>query len=245
MTATIEVLFDAATFIDGYDFTCQTNKGSLEAEAEELDATTFCSGGFKARRGGLKGWTLSTEGFWHSAASDAVDPVSFAGLGVAGRVVTVTPQQDEAEGAYLGLGTQFNYALFDANVGELAPFSLSAQGSDKTGLIRGQLAVARTTVTTTGAKGSPVQLGAVVADERLYAAIHLLGTAGTSITLKIQSDNASNFPSATDQATVGSLTAVGGTWMTPVAGAITDDWFRVSVSAISGSWDIAVSIGIA
>lgn len=240
----IEVLTSSKTYLGPYDFTCQTSKGTLEASTDVKDVTTFCSGGWTEVKGGLRKFESMTEGYWDSAAADAVDPQAFTNLGSAGQVLTVAPVGAEGGPAYLGQVLTSKYTLFDA-VGEVAPFTLAAQGSSQYGAVRGGLLLAKTSLTTTGAKGTVMQLGAVGATQFLYVAVHLIGTAGTSITVTVESDNASNFPSATLRATTGSLTAVGGTWITPVAGAITDDWWRVNVTAISGTWLAAVSAGIA
>lgn len=236
-------LFDSLIYIGGHDFTGDSNKGNLSGEAAALDATTFASGGHEEVKGGLKKFDGSFEGFWESAETDAVDPEAFEALGVAGQIVAVTPTGVQGGPCYFGQSSKLKYSLF-GSVGELPPYTLSLGGSSTVGLVRGRLAVAKASVTTTGAKGAAVQLGAVAADEHVYAVVHLFGTPGTTITIKVQSDNASNFPSATDVATIGPLTAAGGTWMTPVAGAITDDYFRFNVSAITGTWLIAAAIGV-
>lgn len=239
----IEPLFGSLIYIGAHDFTGDANKGSLTGESVVLPRTTFASGGHEEVRGGLKKWDSNLDGYWESGA-DAVDAEAFTALGVPDQVLSLTPTGAQGGPCYFGQASKLKYNLF-GGVGELAPFTLGLGGSNTVGLVRGRLAVAKATVTTTGAKGVALQLGAVAADEYVYAAVHLFGTAGTSITLKVQSDNASNFPSPTDVATIGPLTAAGGTWMTRVAGAITDDYFRINVSAITGTWSMAAAIGIA
>jgi hypothetical protein len=53
---------------------------------------------------------------------------------------------------------------------------------------------------------------------------------GTSPTLDVivQSDDASGFPSATNRITFTQATGFTAEYATPVAGAITDDWWRVN-----------------
>lgn len=239
----ITPLFDSLIYIGGHDFTGDTNKGNLAGEAAALPATTFASGGDEEVKGGQKKFEASFEGYWESAETDAVDPEAFEALGVTGQIVAVTPTGVQGGPCYFGQASKLKYNLF-GSVGELPPYTLSLGGSSTVGLIRGRLAVAKASVNSTGAKGSVVQLGAVGVDEAVYAVVHLFGTPGTSITLKVQSDNADTFASATDVATIGPLTAAGGTWMTPVAGANTDDYFRINVSAITGTWLMAAAIGV-
>src|SRR6266545_2313541 len=92
--------------------------------------------------------------------------------------------------------------------------------------------------------GSGCNLGAVSATLKLYATFHVFGTPGTTITVVIESAAASNFAGATTRATIGPLTTAGGTWLTPVAGAVTDTWWRLRVTAITGTFTVAGAIGI-
>ena len=63
--------------------------------------------------------------------------------------------------------------------------------------------------------------------------------------LTIESDDNGSFTSATTRATIGPLTATGGTWVTRVAGAITDDYYRFNVTAITGTFSVGAAFGIA
>lgn len=232
-------LLDATTFVDDYDFTGDSNKITVDAEVEDLDGTVFGGGGWKRLAGGLKTVTASLEGFWQSGP----DGEGFSDLGNAARPVTVSPTGVAASIAYLFQVTKLKYSAF-GDVGSLTPFSLDMSGSNTVGMVRGQVAAAKQAVSATGALGSAVQLGAVSSTQKVYAIFHIFGTPGTTITVKVQSDNASNFPSATDVATIGPLTTAGGTWMTPVAGPNTDDWFRFNVSAITGTFTVAGAIAV-
>lgn len=236
------VMTDCTVYAGGYDFTGDTNKISLKADVDDKETTVYGQRS-KTRVGGLKDVMFEHSGFWQSAASSgAVDPEAFSNLGVADRVVTVSPTGAVGETAYFFQGGIFNYELF-GQIGDVTPFSLSTKGTNKQGLVRGQFAKAKGLASATGATGSAVQLGAVGATQYLYAVVHVF-SAGTTITLKIQSDDSSGFSSATDVATLSAITAAGGTWVTRVAGPITDDWFRFNVTAITGTFTLAAAIGI-
>lgn len=237
-------LVSANIWIDGHDFTGDSNKLMLDAEAEALDATTFASAGWRENIGGLKQIQAGVEGFWSSATADSVDSDTFSVLGAAGAVVTVSPTGTALDAAYMVQVARLKYELGD-EVGKLAPFKLDMAGSNTVGIVRGQVAKARGSVSGTGAIGSAVQLGAVASGRYLYGALHLLGAPGTSITVKIQSDNAVGFPSPTDLTTIGPLTVAGATWATRTAGPLTDDWFRFNVTAVTGTWIVAAALGIA
>lgn len=240
-------LTDATILVHDHDFSADSNSTTLGAEAEALDSTTFRSGGARARVAGLKTTNLDVSGFWDPTP----DAKIFADLeaGTMDRAVTVSPRNAEGSTAYIFRGGRFSYSQF-GDVGALAPFSMSMMNTSREGLIRGVLlkrasdaeGVAVTT-TTTGAAGTANQLGAVGSGQFLYGTFHVL-SAATTITAVVESAAASNFSGATTRMTFGPITAAGGTWGTRVAGSITDTWWRLRVTAITGTFTIACAIGI-
>ncbi|MEV4416122.1 hypothetical protein [Catellatospora sp. NPDC049609] len=254
------VLLNVFSYVAGLDFTGYSNETQFQPSRAALPRTTFRSGGNTELWGGLRSLTYSQAGLWHAGGSTSVDAEAFNSLGSQTRLHTFGPDEAEGSVAYFWTGGHFQYAAFDAPVGQLAPFRLTGQGTDRFGVVRGKLAaspnefidgVATPVVTDSlGPLGSAVQLGAVAADEFLYAAVHLLDDvgAGDDITLTIESDSAANFPSPTVRATLGPLSARGGTWLTPVAGAITDTWWRFVVdditAATSGEFVIGAAFGV-
>lgn len=235
------VLTDSTVWAGGYDMTTDLNQIALRAEVEDKDTTTFGRGDWRTRQGGLRDVSADLSGLWQAGAG-AIDAEAFTRLGVKDRVMTVTPDGEAGSVAYMFQAGTFSYEAFD-QVGELAPFNLAAKGTNKAGLVRGRVAAAKGTVSATGAIGTAVNLGAVVSGQYLYAAVHVF-TAGTTVTLKIQSDNAANFPSPTDVATLSAITTAGATWVTRVAGPITDTHFRLNATAVTGSFVLAAAIGI-
>ena len=235
------VLEDATTWVNGYDFTGDTNQVSLSATAEELDATPF-GVGFRVRRTGLRTVTAQLNGFWQSALSGAVDPEAFPDLGVADRVVTLAPDLAEGSTAYLFQGGKFSYQAF-GQVGAMTPFSLGMSGTNGVGLIRGQVAKAKADVSAVGATGTGVQLGAVGVGQYLYASLHVFA-AGTTITVDVESAPDDTFAAATSRGTIGPVTTAGGVWMARVVGPITDAYYRFNVTAVTGTFSIAGAIGI-
>jgi hypothetical protein len=234
-------LTDCFVHVAGYDFTTDSNNAVLSGDAAALDKTTFGSGGWQELATGLKSTQFQMGGFWQSDTDQAVDPQAFAALG-ASKVVTFGPVETEGQPAYMfqALGSQY---VLGGQVGDLAPFTLQAQGSDGQGVVRGALLKSRGTVSATGAIGTGVQLGAVSATQYLYATFHVFSS-GTTLTAVLESDDNAGFTSATTRATIGPLTTTGGTWITRVAGAITDDYYRLRVTAITGSFIVAGAAGI-
>lgn len=239
------VLTDVTTWVAGYDFTTDLNEMSLSVEVDEQENTTFGGGGYRSRLGGLRSVEAELGGYWQSAMTNAVDPQAFNNLGTIDRVVTVSPTGAVGSAAYMAQMGKFSYEL-GGGVGEVMPFSLNMVGTNGVGLVRGQIAAAKQSVNATGALGSAVNLGAGSAGKYLYAVLHVF-SAGTTISVKVESDTASNFLGAADvtDATISSVTTAGGTWMARVdASSITDTWFRLNVSAVTGTFSVAGAIAV-
>ena len=212
------------------------NKATLRGSVAEHNVTTFGQT-FVNRLGGLRDTQVTWDGFWTSVP----DAAQFAQLGSQGQPVTISPQGTEGSIAYLLLAGQFTYDQF-GKVGDAAPFSATVAGSDGvTGLVRGQLGAFNRTVSVTGQVGSILTMAAVSATQFLYATLHVL-TAGTTITVQVQSAPTVGFAAPTTRATIGPLTTTGGTFMARVAGAITDTFWRFNVSAITGTFVITGAI---
>ena len=238
-------LATAYAYVGGHDFTGDINTWRLGGEGEPQECTNFRSGGWREYKLGLKKSMFELGGHWQSAAADAVDPETFNNLGVTGRVITTGVVETEGEPAFFHRGMQADYTV-GGTLGQIAPFRVTANGTDgPTGVVRGALAVKMTTVTTTGAKGTALNLGLIGAGQYLYATLHLLGTAGTSITCVVESDEDNTWSSPTTQISFGAQSTANGFWGTRVAGAVAnEDWFRLNVTAITGTWVIAAAIGI-
>jgi hypothetical protein len=236
-------LTDAFCYIAGHDFTGDSNQLTLSCEAEQLDSTVFGSSGWRSYTAGLKTSALDLSGFWQSGTSDAVDPEIFDNLGGTARVTTLGGSATEGSPAYLLQALKHQYSLL-GQIGELAPFSVQGSCRDAVGVVRGQLAKEKGSVSATGATGTALELGSVSASQYVYATFHVFGTPGTTITAVVESDDADTFGSATTRITFGPITTAGGTWGTRVAGSITDTWWRLRVTAITGTFTVAAAIGI-
>ena len=238
------------TWFSGFDMTSQLNATTLAMSYDALDATTYqpatVTNPSRVRVAGLEDTQLNEAGFWEAGAG-LVDPTAFTALGGASQVVSASNDGAESSVAYMFRARQFGYEIF-GQVGELIPFQLSAQSARGTGLasvagVRGRVLKTKANVSSTGATGTAFQLGAVSAGQYLYGALHVF-SAGTTITGVIESDSDNTFASATTQITFSGVTAVGGTWGTRVAGAITDTWYRLRITAVTGTFSLACVAGI-
>lgn len=192
----------------------------------ELQDDTVFGDTTRSRAGGLKTVQLQIEGYYEAANPDST---LFSNVGLAGVPVTVgslTGAEDEVAHSFLA-----NFANYSpgGSIGEMLKFSAEAEASGgDTGLIKGYIGYNGTASSTSSTTGQ--QIGAVSAGQKLYGALHVIGFNGAAPTLdvKIQSDDNSGFTSATDRITFTQATAATSEWAPPVAGAITDDYWRIN-----------------
>ena len=247
----VTAIVNAFVYVDACDFTGAADELVVRAEAETRERTTLRNNGWRRHANTLKASTVSTNGFWSSDSAADVDPTLFDQLGLDSGI-TAGMAEVEGELCHFMLQMQTEYTTPEGSVGDLGRYRLNSVGGgahSHHGQIRGKLfkAYGSGAVTSaTGPIGTAIQLGAVPADKKLYGLLHLFGTPGSSITVVAQSDNAVGFPSPTNVATFngGAITTAGKFWLTPMSGAITDDWWRLNVTAITGDWVIAGSLGI-
>jgi hypothetical protein len=236
MAATI--LNDVVIYANEYDLTSSSNKVTLDASVDEQDATVFGNNGYKTIIGGLRNVEMDLDGWWDNLN----DASTFTNFGIFDQPVTVGPASTEGSRAYMFQAARTKYEWFGA-VGDVNPFNFHAMGSNTVGLIRGMILKTRGAATATGVIGTPQQVGAGGAGKWLYGVIHVF-TAGTTITVQVQS-SATVGGTYTTRGTFPAITAVGGTWLTRVdASAITDTWWRLNVSALTGTFNLAGSVAV-
>lgn len=238
------ILTDCSTYFDEIDVTTHSNQLELGVEADVQDATCFRPAGapggprWRAKEAGLVDGSASLSGLWDASVEDALRER----LGGLAAVVTQTPRETEGDIAYMYRAQLDTLNMLGA-VGDLNPFDLSMTTKGREGVVRGRLASKTRTVSATGVVGSPVEAGAASATAFVYAAIHVW-TAGTTLTLRLESDTTSGFASPTTVATLPAITAAGGVWMTRVPGPATDTWYRLNATAVTGSFSLAAAIGV-
>lgn len=239
------VLTNCRIFAGGCDLTGAGNKIELSGDVAEKDRTTFGSGGSKEVMAGLFESEISGGGFWEAGSAAAVDDHMWASLG--GHDAWTITEHGATVGtlAYLLKALQSSYK-FGGAVGDVAPWEAAAKGSWP--WARGVIAHPPGTARTATGSGTAQQLGAVAADQNLYAALHVLSAAGTtpSITVEIESDDAEAMSSPTTRLSFAAATATGAQEIARVPGAITDTWFRPkwTISGVGPSFLFVVSFGI-
>jgi hypothetical protein len=237
------VLTDARIYVSGADLTGYSNKIMMAAKSEDLDATTFASGGWKERRGGVADGQSDIEGLWAAGDLTAPDDVFFTNLGSRIPLSAIPTLGTVGSLAYLVNALDCQYQQGGKH-GVLNPFSASLPTSGP--IARGAVLHPQGTARTTTGSGTSVQLGAVDSNHALYVNLHQLGFTDGSMTVTVQSDNATGFPSSATQGTFTAVTALGGQTM-KIAGPVTDDWWRVGWTISGGSTHsflFAVTAGI-
>lgn len=242
-------LLRAFLYADEWDATADSNNVMLKAAQPPLDGTTFrtviTNGGWsEVGASGLRKLDYTFNGFWGSSSTTAQDPESFNQLGGASRVWSTGLDETETAPAFIWQGRQFSYQTFGEH-GANAPFSVAVKPTDGiTGLARGQLAAKLQSKSATGQLGSVCQLGAPTSTQYVYASLHVF-SAGTTITVQVQSDDNLGMSSPTTRATIGPLTVAGGTYLTRVAGPfVGEQYWRFNVSAITGTFSVAGVIAV-
>ncbi|MFA3877539.1 hypothetical protein ABS735_28335 [Streptomyces sp. MMCC 100] len=225
------VLLNVRAFAVGLDLTSASNKIELTTSVEEKPTTNYGSDGYTEVVGGLASAEIAGEGQWEAGDETLVDDAIWAQLGGAGPW-SVSGNNSAAVGAlaYFTRAMRADYTLL-GEVGEVAPWTSTAKSSWP--LVRGQFAHPPGTARTADGNGTGLELGAVAAGKRLYAALHVLSVAGTtpSLTVRVESSADDTFAAPTTRATFDAAAEPGGQIVRTDGTAITDTWWRLA-------WDI-------
>lgn len=228
-----QIFSNAKLWVAGFDWSGDVNELALKFGAEAKDNTVL-GAGTRTRVPGLMNFSFAHKGFWNGGVNNVDDAIFNSAFAVDGTVMSLDGQGSGVEGdiAYTGQMIAGSYEP-GAKIGEMLEFGISGDGDGP--LVRGTL-MKNAAVTTTGT-GTIFQLGAVPAGQKMYASLHVLqGVAGSSPTLdvKLQSAALVGFGSPTDRITFTQKTSSGALWGTPVAGSITDQFWRF-VWTVGGS----------
>ena len=238
----VHVLKDAKIWMAEFDMQGVLNSLALNYGADAVENTTFANDSH-VYTGGLKVADYAFEGFMEPSA---VDAGLFGDVGVDGSVVSVAPQAAaEGDRAFFFKTVNTKHNPLEGTVGEMAGISLEGSAQDQK-LVRGTLMHDATRTST--ANGNGQQLGAVAAGEKLFGALHVVAASGGSPTLDIivESDDNGSFTSATTRMTFSQATGLTSEFPTPIAGAITDDYWRIvyTIGGSGPSFEFAVLLGI-
>ena len=234
----IVVLENAKVWLGGFDISGALNSVAIEVAAESLDATVFGNDGWRSTVAGLKSINAGMSGFTDPAYDETIlGALSTSSVPFSAAMLGATAGNQ----AYCFNARIGNYQRFNASVGDIMKFEANAFASSDR-LARGLL-LHSGSVTSDGS-GTAFELGAVSASQKLCASLHITAFDATSIAVTLSS-SATEGGSYTTRGTFTTATAVGGTWLTPVSGAITDTWWKANWDITGTSATIAVIAGIA
>lgn len=239
------ILLNSRIFSGGADLTGVANKVDLTTDREEKTVLNFSSEGWQEVIAGIASLSANSGGQWEALDSSKVDDSSWTSLGGLGALTLCPDTANTGDLAYLSYVMAGSYSL-GGSVGDVAPWASKWSGTWP--LARGAILNPPGTVRTATANLTAVNVGAVATGKSLYAALHVLSVSGTAtptLTVKIQSDDASGFATPTDRITFTSATARSGE-VKRLAGPITDTYYRaaITITGTTPSFLFVVSVGI-
>lgn len=239
------ILKDCRIFAGAAHLSGSQNRIELSAECDQEDTTNFLSDGWAECIGSLKGFKIGGGGQWAASDASAVDSSRWAALGTAEAWSVAPATVAPGDRVYVGRANQAKYGFF-GEVGKVAPWTVDVDGSGA--MVRGWSLHNYTTARTATGSGTAVLGSAVTSDQALYCALHVLSVSGTSsptLTVRVQSDDAVGFPSATTVTTFTAATGLTNQFVR-VAGPITDTYFRAdwTISGTDPSFLFVVTIGV-
>ena len=237
------VLKDAKILYQGFDISGLLNSVALSQSSDLQDGSTFAQT-TRVMVPGIMDSNVEVNGFH----DDTVDPLIFEGVGKVfppADVLSLSPDGGSPGDVSYSMDVDVASYSPGGNYGEILGFTTTYQGHGP--LIRGTLL--ENSVKTTSGVGTERVIGTLSALEGLWAALHVFGIVGTSITIdvKITSD-VTGFGSPTDRITftqVTDSTGVGAQFKKIVGPITPDDEFRVewTITGSSPSFSIFVTLG--
>lgn len=236
-----QALINVQLLLGSMEMGAFTGEFDLFAEAAMKDAPNFAALGYAVVLPGLTTAMASLKGHadYASGAVSSTFNSSTKGSQYAFSVLPVGTNSAAGDPAFLMEGRLGSMKMLTGAVGDVANFEMSLTG-DSAGV---DGAVALPLATRGAVTGTAIQLGAVSATRRLWAAVHVTGGTFTNLVVTIESDNAVGFPSTTTVITFATVSAAGWQFLS-LAGALTDDWFRAKTTISSGTATCAVVFGV-
>lgn len=236
---------DCKAWVGQYALHGRLNRIDLSDSTDALDETVFGADS-RTHKPGLSVIAASYAGFFEADGTGAVDDALQAVRGASNTIVSLAPTTGAVGERCFTFRAMHSEIQREGSIGELALINASAVASGGEPLVPGYV-LHNGTQTATGT-GTAVEVGAVGASQYVYAALHILTVSGTSPTLDVvvQSDDGSGMGTPTSRITFSQATAAGTQWATPVAGAITDTYWRASftLGGTSPSFEFVLVLGI-
>lgn len=230
--------------VGGIAFSAYGTQATFSKKVAANDVTTWeaSQNGFTAVTNGLASFSFDTTNFQDYAVG-ALEPWLRANIGSV-QVVTVAPLWETAGNiAAIGYGMVGGYDFVNGNVGSV-PTTPSMIAPGPSGFIGEGLVTqaSATSITVTG-NSTPVNVGAVAAGRTIYASVHCTSITAGSVTCQLQSSTTSG-GAYTNRGSAGAAITASGGQVLSAAGAITDTWWRLSFTVVTGPCNILAAIAI-
>lgn len=203
-----------------------------------LDDTDMTDGGYLCVIPGPISGAAGVKGGqdWASGALDST--ISVGQLGSQYPISCIpcpTGTVTAADPAWMSRGVVSGIVPFSGEKGARADYDLPL--TYDTAIVQAKVAASATTLTANG-NGTAVAMAGPSASQSLYAALHVTAYSGfTNVVFKIQSDDASNFLSATDRITFATVTGLTSGWAS-VAGSFASETHHRITATVTGSGSI-------
>lgn len=230
------VIKDRPTWLGGVAIGSIAHTIAVDYGCEAQDNTVLTDT-TRSNTGGLETFGFSMDAYADFTTKDS-ELFSGVGSGVPLTLSSETGADDEV--AFLINATQLAHAPIGGNVGDMAGTNISGGAAGQ--LVRGIIEFNGSNSSSATTTGS--QLGAVASGERIYANLHVTAAAGTTLDVIVQSDDNGSFTSPTNRITFTQATGITSEHLS-LAGAVTDDYWRISYTIAGGSFTFAVALGIA
>jgi hypothetical protein len=234
------VLTNVQLLLGAYDVSGFSGKFDIGVVTEMKPANNFAALGYTVVLPGLTK-SLGLVSGWSDYGAGGINQSIRAAQVGSQQAFTVIPTGTAAvagDPAQFMEGRLSKFHPLQGAVGTVAGFAAEITGdtADVDGFVGVPLG-ARSSLT-----GTAVQMGQIIAGDRLWAALHVTAAVGTNLAVSIAADNSSGFPSPVTQLTFPTTSTVGWQFMS-VPGPLADDWFKVSATS-TGSFTYAVVMGI-
>lgn len=233
---------DGTLLVDEFDFSGVVVAVDIRIGQNNAEATAFADLAM-VKVEGQPGWTLDADGLW-SSSSPAYDSEIFTDLTAVNRLLMYMPLGRTDGGRCFMARSQITNAPISSDTGSQVALDVSWLGNDD--MPFGYVLDTETAEESSG-NGTAYQVGAISSSQLGVGFLHVLSRSGSSPTLDvvIASDNAEGFSSATARISFTRATAATSQRVT-VAGAVTDDWWRVqtTVGGSSPSFSFVCGFGI-
>lgn len=227
-------------FISEFDFSGISNSVEIEAVNNLGDVTSFTDTGATFLEG-KQGSNITINAVY----DDTFDAIMFADLGSATNNLLAISSIAMADGGDIWIAEAqclTNNPM--GTIGDAAVMNATWQGTDPLG--DGTIMERDSNITGT-VNGTGVNLGQVLATQRIMATIHVIAAAGGTLDITIESDSSDDFTGSQNlQLTFSTVTTSVTAEIKTKDGLITDTWWRSKCIGAGGSpvYDVLVTLAI-